>query len=828
MFLDRFHLQSLKTRVSLLTLLVVVVGFLTLSFYAKGLLRDELMLYTGEQQRSALNLLTSEVEHGLRERLAHLGTVASRVSPALLDDRAALKAFLLEQSFLVTLFNSGVMVFNTSGGRQANVRFLPDGLDINPPTPQELEEVFKKGSTVIGRIEFQGTLKTPVLSMAVPIRNSLGVVIGALVGEIRLDQPSFLSQLTAHRYGKTGHFFLIEADKRLILATSDTARVMEVLPAAGISPWIDRFVAGFEGTARVLNPHGVEVLVSIKQIPMAHWYASVTLTPDEAFALIDAVKPRARLAALLLLLVSLLLLWWMLRRQLAPMTTAVSFLDGFVRLNQPPQALPVVRQDEVGQLVGGFNRLLDTLLQQQKVLQDSETLKQAVLNSVTAEIAVLDHEGAILATNDAWRRHAPAGVAGQDSPGADVEVGSNYPTACRGLGAENELSDAMAVPNGIRAVLAGRLPRFYLEYLSQSLPQQRWSSMSVTPLDSPTLRGAVVSLEDITERVVMERHVRQLAFYDPLTQLPNRRLALERLTDQLVRARRAKSRLALLFIDLDKFKPINDELGHGVGDWLLHAVAQRILGCVRASDTAARMGGDEFVVLLPDLHSSDEALAVAEKIRSALTLEFVTTQGMALSISCSIGVALYPDHGDTDKDLLRMGDEAMYRAKKAGRNAVVLCEPLASGPMPDGSTHGRHSYVHLRWKAAFGCGHPVIDGEHQQLFQLANTLLDQVPLRSQQPLAFEAAFHELLTHVTLHFAHEEAILLAHAYPLLDRHAQQHTALITQAHALFLAAQAIDAAPAAEAQLVKFLVSDLVAAHLLHDDRAFFAALAKPA
>ena len=260
MFLDCFHLQSLKPRVSLLTLLVVVVGFLSLAFYTKELLRDELLLYTGEQQRSALNLLTSEVEYGLQERLDHLSAVASRVSPALLDDRAALKAYLLEQPFLVTLFNGGVMVFDDQGKALANVRFLHDGPEGSGLTPQEHSVVFKDGSPVIGRIQSHGPSKTPVFSMAVPIRSPLGVVVGALAGEIQLNQPNFLSQLTAHRYGKTGLFFVIEADQRLIFATSGTARLMERLPAAGISPWIDRFVAGFEGTARLLNPLGVEVL----------------------------------------------------------------------------------------------------------------------------------------------------------------------------------------------------------------------------------------------------------------------------------------------------------------------------------------------------------------------------------------------------------------------------------------------------------------------------------------------------------------------------------------------------------------------------------------
>ena len=821
MFLQRFQPQSLKARVTLLTLLIVVLSFLALGAYTKGLLRDELLLATGEQQRSALNLLTAEVNHGLQDRLSALKTVASRVAPAPLDDPAALQAFLLERPFLAGLFNAGAMIWDQQGVLQAQVQFLEDGLALSALAPPELSRVLQGGEAVIGRMHVYDQSNAAGFAMAVPIRNRQGEVIGALAGAVRLDRANFLSQLASHRYGKTGNFFLIEADKRLIFATSDTPRLLELLPAAGISPWIDRFVQGFEGTARVLNPHGVEVLVSIQQIPLAHWYASVTLAPDETFALIEAIKPRGRLAALLLGLTALTLIWWMLRRQLAPMTAALKTMDGFVRQNQPPQALPVARPDEVGQLVGGFNRLLDTLAQQQKVLRDSEIFKQAVLNSVTAEIAVLDHSGLIVTVNEAWRRYSQECAAELGQSAASTQVGANYLAACQGIETDPAVRDALAAHDGIRAVLDGRLPRFYMEYPCHSPQRQRWFSMSVTPLQGEALRGAVVSLEDISERIQMEQQVRDLAFYDPLTLLPNRRLALERLTQQLVRARRAKTRLALLFIDLDKFKPINDELGHEVGDGLLQAVAQRIQACLRESDTAARLGGDEFVVLLPELQGSDAALAVAEKIRSALAQEFVTDQGLVLQISSSIGVALYPDHAADEKDLLRLGDEAMYRAKKGGRNAVFLCLPTSPATRPEFDTNPAKSYVHLRWKTAYASGDPVIDQEHEALFQLANGLLDQVALRSEQPQAFDAAFEALLMHVAQHFAHEESILQAHGFADLAAHAQQHQALLARAHKLHLAAQARDAEDATEGELVKFLVAELVAGHMLHADQACF-------
>jgi diguanylate cyclase (GGDEF)-like protein/hemerythrin-like metal-binding protein len=687
--------------------------------------------------------------------------------------------------------------------------------------------VLRDGQPFIGRIQVHEKLDAAWFAMAVPVRSPSGDVIGALAGVVRLDQHNFLNQLTSYRFGKTGHISLIDASQRLIFSSSDRSRLLEVLPAPGVDPWIDRFVQGFEGTALMLDPQHEEVLVSVRQIPIAHWYVSVTQTSEETFDLIDVVKWRARLVALVLALICLGLIWLMLRRQLAPMTTAVKTLDGFIQQNQTPKALPVVLHDEVGQLVGGFNSLLDTLAQQQKVLRQRELFNQAVLNSVAAEIAVLDHEGVILEVNQAWRQDDLNCVPTARKNRVAMKVGINFLAACEGLQADAVQGDAMTAQVGIRAVLAGRIPRFYLEYASHSPLQQRWFSMSVTPLDGKAVQGAVVSLEEITERIQMAHQVRELAFYDPLTSLPNRRLALERLSQQVVRARRAKTRLALLFIDLDKFKPINDELGHEVGDWLLQAVAQRIQGCLRASDTAARMGGDEFVVLLPDLPGSDAALGVAEKIRQALAQEFVTERGIVLGISSSIGVALYPDHGTTEKDLLRLGDEAMYQAKKSGRNAVYLCLPMAAESSPAVEPVPPQSYVHLRWKTAFNSGHAVLDQEHETLFRLANELLDTVALRRQQPQAFESAYEALFNHTAAHFAHEEEILHELGFANLSHHAEQHQALLSRASTLHQQLHEASDATGAEGELTKFLVSELVAGHMLQSDREFFALFAQP-
>lgn len=180
-----------------------------------------------------------------------------------------------------------------------------------------------------------------------------------------------------------------------------------------------------------------------------------------------------------------------------------------------------------------------------------------------------------------------------------------------------------------------------------------------------TSRAAEIAL-----RASEESH-RHLAQHDPLTGLANRALFSDRLGQALAGAKRDQKHLALMFIDLDRFKPVNDTYGHGVGDLLLQEVAQRMRACVRESDTVARIGGDEFVVLLRTVDSEQTALAVAEKIRQALDRPYEIA-GHRLDISASLGIALYPDHGGDEIELAKNADDAMYLAKNSGRDTVRM------------------------------------------------------------------------------------------------------------------------------------------------------------
>jgi diguanylate cyclase (GGDEF)-like protein/PAS domain S-box-containing protein len=187
------------------------------------------------------------------------------------------------------------------------------------------------------------------------------------------------------------------------------------------------------------------------------------------------------------------------------------------------------------------------------------------------------------------------------------------------------------------------------------------------------------SSRDITERKVAEKEIKQLAFYDHLTNLPNRQLLLDRLKQALASSARSRRRGSLLFIDLDNFKNLNDTLGHDIGDLLLQQVTQRLESCIRKSDTVARLGGDEFVVMLADLseqpfEAAAQTEAIGEKILATLNQPYQLGSYLH-RCTASIGATLFNDHQQATDELMKQADIAMYQAKKAGRNALRFFDP---------------------------------------------------------------------------------------------------------------------------------------------------------
>jgi len=781
-----FHWNSLKTRVTLFTLAIFLASIWSLALYSGRMLRDDLERQLSEQQFAAVSLIGTNINHELALRLELLASVAASLSPAMMDNAATLQARLLQLPAVEILFNGGVLAIRPDGTAIAEVPRSAQRVGTNYRDRTYLTKTLIDGKPIVSPPVMGKKSRLPVFDMAVPIRNAEDKVIGALVGEINLGTPNFLSRITDSTYGRTGGAFLVTPQNRTIVAAFDKSRIMEVLPPPGVSPWIDRFMQGYEGSAVVVNPHGLEVLVSIKQVPIAGWYTSVILPTAEAFVSIRVLQQRMLLAALLLSLLAGGLTWWMLRRELSPLLDAAKALTTQSESKQPPQALPIARQDEIGDLIGGFNHLLEVLGQREAALKDSEKRFQALstmssdwfwqqdeqfrftefsgalANNFTPPAMTLGKtrwELNIKLTPEQWAAHRAILEAhlpfkdfqypisddqgevrwysvsgeplfdeigrftGYHGTGRNISELKRTEQSLRVAATVFESQEGMMVTDSKGVILrvnsafcessgytqdelVGQTPRllksgrhgaeFYRD-MWESIGRTggwqgevwdrrkngeiypKWLTISAVKGDDGVVTHYVGTHFDITERKQAEEKIAELAFFDQLTGLPNRTLLLDRLKQAIAASSRNDRNGALLFIDLDHFKTLNDTLGHDMGDLLLKQVAQRLSRCVRQSDTVARLGGDEFVVMLANLSTNDRAAAtdiesVAEKILSTLNQTY-QLKDAAFHSTASIGITLFKGQIATLDNLMKQADLAMYKAKDTGRNTFRFFDP---------------------------------------------------------------------------------------------------------------------------------------------------------
>ena len=310
-----------------------------------------------------------------------------------------------------------------------------------------------------------------------------------------------------------------------------------------------------------------------------------------------------------------------------------------------------------------------TLPQGESCSLSANNFAREALDALPQHIAILDAQGTILSVNKAWRQFAE----GNGGKLKTVCEGANYLSVCQAAGAEG-CQEGTAFLQGIRAVLDGVLLEFSLEYSCHTPERPSWYMGVVTAMAGPGQARIVVAHENITQLKQAESAIERLAYYDSLTKLPNRWLFQDRLSQTLAQARRENQLVGLVFLDLDRFKNINDTLGHSAGDELLKEVAHRLKSCIRRSDTIARLGGDEFVIILPAINQTEDATLIARKILQSFS-PAVELEGREVFITTSIGIAIYPNDGQDSESLVRNADTAMYQAKERGRNNYQFFSP---------------------------------------------------------------------------------------------------------------------------------------------------------
>jgi PAS domain S-box-containing protein len=397
-------LRSLKTRLTVFTLVIFVLGIWSLSLYVGRSLQDDMEHLLGEQQFTVITSVAKSVNDDLTDRLQALETVAKEVDAGLLARPATLQARLEQRPLLQLLFNGGVFVAGPDGTAIADVPLSTGRIGTNYMDWDSVSISLKEGKTVIGQPVMGKKLGAPVFSMVAPIRDTQGKVIGSLVAIVNLGKPSFLDKITQSAYGKSGGYFLIDLQHRMVVTATDKSRVMKALPAPGINPLIDRFISGYEGYAVLVNAVGVGVLSSSKVIPVAGWAISASLPTAEAFAPIAGMQQRLLWATLLLTVLTGALSWLVLRRQLAPLLATADAMTALANSKGIPQPLLATQHGEIGQLVAGFNRILETWAQREAALTDSQQNLAITLHSIGDAVIATDTAGRITRMNPVAER----------------------------------------------------------------------------------------------------------------------------------------------------------------------------------------------------------------------------------------------------------------------------------------------------------------------------------------------------------------------------------------------------------------------------------------
>lgn len=526
--------QSIITRILLLGLTIVLVGTVVRYFVVTAVLREDLAQVVGTQQQALASYVAQDVDGKILRRQDFLQRLGATLPPALLARPEQLRAWLQERYQLNPLFSFGLLVIDQRGRVLADYprRSPQAGLDLRG---RDFAQVALAGAAVVGQPVLDWVEGDPMLPLAVPLKDSRGVTVGALLGLVPLSDPGFLSPLLQSAIGRSGGFLVVSPRDRLIVAATDPALMLQPVPPPGADRLHDRAMDGFRGSGITVNAEGVEESVAIVAVPSVDWFVAARLPTAEAFAPVARMRGyilrNSVVVSIAFLVLAALGLYYLFR----PLLRAAQQAERMSRGEIPLAPLTVVRGDEVGHLTAAFNRLLERLGSSQEALS-------------------------------------------------------------------------------------------------------------------------------------------RAAHHDVLTGLPNRSLLSDRLHQALAVARRNGTRLALLFLDLDGFKPINDRFGHDAGDGVLRQVAVRLERCVRESDTLARLGGDEFVIVLGGLdgQAGEAAAAVAVKCLEALVEPF-TVQEERCPLSVSVGIAL--GNGESSaKNLLLEADRAMYRAKESGRGRYVLVQ----------------------------------------------------------------------------------------------------------------------------------------------------------
>ncbi|MDD4953018.1 MAG: diguanylate cyclase, partial [Desulfovibrionaceae bacterium] len=517
---------------------------------------------------------------------------------------------------------------------------------------------FKKGleGTFVQPVHPSPETLEPVLTMSTPVLGPGGDLAGVLAAQLDLKRMD-TGNGKSSGLGESGEMYFVDAYHVFV---SGERFGRESFKRGVHTEAIDKAVAGADGSGLYDNYDRIPVIGVWRWLAKPKLALIVEMGQKQAFA--PAVRLAGTIIGVGLALSTLLALamFWLTKRTARPIL-AVAAAAEKVAGGDLDTTAPVMTQDEVGTLATAFNKMTCDLSRLYQELQSQVTERTAILRNSYDGIAMIRPNGEMTFYSPGMERIF--GFMAWESRTIQDWAVNVFP----------DETDRREFLRTWEENLSRPSPSEHIFRFSHKDGHWRWARFQMSRMPGGDL---VINGQDITDLKKSEEYITYLALHDPLTGLPNRQLFLDRLEQALKHARRYGANLAILFIDLDEFKEINDSLGHALGDEALRETAKRLTACLRQSDSVARIGGDEFVVILPDLKDPRDAALIADKIARILG-EPSPRKGLPLS-GASIGISTYPEDGEDEDTLLVKADKAMYKAKKSGGGCYRFFRDLKS------------------------------------------------------------------------------------------------------------------------------------------------------
>jgi diguanylate cyclase (GGDEF)-like protein/PAS domain S-box-containing protein len=657
---QRLKQPTLATRTSTATSLLFLAAILAVGMASLQSFRSQLTSVMIAEQDTLLDRVADNLDQKLLSLQRILMMSAIEMTEADVASSDAAQHYLDTNTGLFAAFDRSTFLFSAQGILLAERPFRPNRRGDNAAWRSYIRDTMRTQQPVISEpfLTNVGDANM-VLVMTMPVFSKEGRMIGILTGSLGLTNPGMLGNIAKTLIGKTGYLYIVTADGKLIMHP-DRKRLSQAAFAPLANPLFDRALKGFEGTEETLDENGRGALVTYQRVPSSNWIVAAVYPKAEAFFAVNDLILRFVEFLLVACVIVVAAVWVSMRYLMRPLVLLTRHLSNYTTIEERIAPLAGDKgSGEIRALTTAFNRLTARLHEREDDLIETMQQYQLITENSTDLITKHEADGSITFA----------------SPVSASVLGIPHTALVNHSLFEYVHPEDFETVHKIFAEAVETKDLRTVIYRARHADQRYvWFETTLRLMKSATGEETMKMLcisRDISDRKRMEQRLHELARTDHLTTLPNRFLLDERFAGGLAQARREGSLLAMLMIDIDRFKNINDTLGHGMGDTLLKLVGSKLKSCIRDCDTLARWGGDEFVLLLPGLQDSATAVTIARRCLTAVKEPFVI-DGQNLHITASIGISVSPDSSAEAETLLKNADTAMYKAKARGGDSFIV------------------------------------------------------------------------------------------------------------------------------------------------------------